>query len=469
MTSATGRLPAACASARSRRIATRPGARMRRSNFRACGWVSLLVLLASLRAVGAADELAGHEGGHARPFRRAMVLSGMGPDGLLYLGAYDAAVDLGRAPDLLIATSGGSLAAGLIMALPDRAERNAFLASRALHSMMLTIEVDQGDPNRVMAKVPGWYLQSAGVFDCPPRVFGRSIVTVPQTWNDPRVSQAFPTNHPGPRVVVIAAHLERTPRVDLPGATKRFSEAWITDRETAALLRGSTSALACRYPRSALVPNVRVIDRMSIGQSVRASLAEPHIFNPSEFEGEHYLGGIINLYPIEAANSLADEVVTVRLRSSILVFESMFRGVFRFSLNERQAFADSQPVAARIDFRDKEEALAGRSFWFHVKRVRRKADVQAVENPECETDKVWLIPRRTVVDGVPEDHAEFVRYVRAQYEYGYRRAVRCLQGCASGATRAAFRVDPPIERDAKQSSDPRAPGLARRGERPEQD
>ena len=58
-----------------------------------------------------------------------MVLSGGGFRFGIYLGMYAAARDAGRAPDLVLASCGGAIAAAVIHTLPDPAAQKAWLAS----------------------------------------------------------------------------------------------------------------------------------------------------------------------------------------------------------------------------------------------------------------------------------------------------------------------------------------------------
>ncbi|MFM8930476.1 MAG: hypothetical protein ACKOS8_01190, partial [Gemmataceae bacterium] len=56
----------------------------------------------------------------AKPFTRAIILSGMGLNFVTYLGLSDAALDAGVEPDLVIGASGGAVAAAIIAAYPER-------------------------------------------------------------------------------------------------------------------------------------------------------------------------------------------------------------------------------------------------------------------------------------------------------------------------------------------------------------
>ncbi|HEX7988139.1 MAG TPA: hypothetical protein VF616_31830 [Duganella sp.] len=65
-----------------------------------------------------------------------MVLAGGGFRFGYYLGMHAAAIDAGRAPDLLLATCGGAVAGAIIAGLPDTAARKAWLGSRRMYEFL---------------------------------------------------------------------------------------------------------------------------------------------------------------------------------------------------------------------------------------------------------------------------------------------------------------------------------------------
>lgn len=291
---------------------------------------------------------------------------------------------------------------------------------------MLTIAVNEARPHKLLQNLPAWRLNAHGIGNGSKRILGRSVVSVPQEWNSIDFDKPFAYATDVPTVIVVACRMEACPSSGLLPNPLRIRETWITDAGTAQLLQHQSSPIFRMYPRSALCSDVAVIDDMTIGKAARASLSEPYLFDPTEFQGQHYLGGIVDLFPIELAQTLADEVVLVKLQPMVWPYEDMFQSVFRYSQKNRKAFVDAQPVTVRVDLSDKDEALKDRSFWFGVRTVRVEADIQAVERPELESDRVYWLPRRRIVDAVPEDHAEFVQHVRAQYLYGYRRGMEAF-------------------------------------------
>ena len=107
----------------------------------------LLALLLGGWALPASQSFAdGATPSQAKPFNRAIILSGMGLNFVTYLGLYDAALDAGVEPDLVIGASGGAVAAAIIAAFPDRQDRRRFLESEQFYRFFEAIEVEHPRP-----------------------------------------------------------------------------------------------------------------------------------------------------------------------------------------------------------------------------------------------------------------------------------------------------------------------------------
>lgn len=76
---------------------------------------------------------------------------------------YDAAVEAGLAPDLIIGTSGGSIAALIISTYPDRLERNKFIASSRLHEMLLSIQIEHPRVLLESGRALRWRIRGIGL------------------------------------------------------------------------------------------------------------------------------------------------------------------------------------------------------------------------------------------------------------------------------------------------------------------
>jgi sugar (pentulose or hexulose) kinase len=66
-------------------------------------------------------------------FKRCMVFAGGGFRFGAYLGMFAAASELNQAPDIVLASCGGAIAAAIIQALPDNAARLAWLCGAPMY------------------------------------------------------------------------------------------------------------------------------------------------------------------------------------------------------------------------------------------------------------------------------------------------------------------------------------------------
>src|SRR5471030_615973 len=64
-----------------------------------------------------------------QPYQRCMVMAGGGFRFGIYLGMFEALRQAGRAPDVILASCGGAIAATIIRNLPDDEQRRAWLTS----------------------------------------------------------------------------------------------------------------------------------------------------------------------------------------------------------------------------------------------------------------------------------------------------------------------------------------------------
>jgi hypothetical protein len=208
---------------------------------------------------------------------------------------------------------------------------------------------------------------------------------------------------------------------------KQFMETWFTDHETATLLANAASPIGMCYSQSAVAEASVASADASLLQAVQASLAEPYMFRPVCINGRHYVGGAIDLLPVELAALLACQTIAVKQPPLDRLFETMVTSVFLYEARERRGKVERFPVRHRIDMSDHSTALERFSFWPAPKQVADEAHIQAVAPGEYKAARAYLIPRYRIVDGVPEDHAEFLRCVQAQWRYGYGRARQAFE------------------------------------------
>jgi predicted acylesterase/phospholipase RssA len=334
-----------------------------------------------------------------RPCRRALILPGMGPDAAALLGAYDALVEVGRPPDVVVGTSGGALAAALIGGIPDRRERYEALLSAEHQAFFVAARIVQPSVFRMGSRILSWLFRSGMRATYRPAAGGDPVCELPDRHPLAGLQRPF-TALGSPRIAVLSGRIEAVDRA--PG----YVETWFTDSDTAALLREARAAVGVAFPGSVVHDAVEVVTGATLADAARASVAEPHFFRPCELAGAAYAGGLVNLWPCEAAAALADEVIAVATPRCDLVQAALVSATFGYDPRRRMRMVRARPGIRWVDFSDASRVLRRVTFWFGV---------------SCLHDGRLVPPR--IVSRVPKDSGRFRAAIAAQYRYGYDRGL----------------------------------------------
>lgn len=164
------------------------------------------------------------------------------------------------------------------------------------------------------------------------------------------------------------------------------------------------SPVALSFPNSTVSVDTQVITNQSLGTAVRVSISDPYLINPVQINNTYFLGGAINLYPIEMAYELADEVAMVYPNAQDFLGQRALASTFGFDNNARLREVTKMYADYWVDFSDF-EALGDHHF------------------NVVEAD----IMRNRLKLRLPEDLGTFRAAIQAQWEFGYNRAVEALQ------------------------------------------
>jgi predicted acylesterase/phospholipase RssA len=158
--------------------------------------------------------------------------------------------------------------------------------------------------------------------------------------------------------------------------------------------------------KSAIAPALECNTTLAIEHAVRASVADPFYFASVQAEGQHWSGGLVDLFPIEIAHALADHVVMERKRKfNPLYAQPAVRAVYGVNGNaRRRAVQDNTHADVWVETTD-------------VSRVLRHETVR--KQYDRATGQIVLRAAPT--------HSEFVRQMTAQWHYGRERALRAFQ------------------------------------------
>lgn len=337
-----------------------------------------------------------------------MVMAGGGFRFGYYLGIYAAACQRNKAPDLLLASCGGAIAAAIIQVLPDDAERKAWLSSYEMYAFWCQLRSARHAT-----------LTQSFISAFRRRYFMRSVKIISDLFHDylfeipavlPLPPNALHSVGKTPALGIIGGKLlyEKHEVGQRRGARKLFAETLFCNDRTGSLLVGMSSALG-EIPGqdNAIAPHIITDSHMSLNDAVRISIADMFYFPCYSHVSGNYIGGVIDLFPLEIANRLADSVM-MELKQP---FDQAFaipalRTVLGIDGNARLRHVHAQFADTWIDTSDAHLILANQ-------QIRKRLSWQ---HNQIRLD-------------VPSTHAKYVAQIEAQWEYGYQRG---LEACEKG-------------------------------------
>jgi predicted acylesterase/phospholipase RssA len=332
-------------------------------------------------------------------YERCMVMAGGGFRFGYYLGMHAAAEDSGMAPDILLASCGGSLAAAIIQALPDAAQRKHWLASQEMYQFMRGL---RAAPHvRPLPVLAAALLRgvSRGRATRVPDVFGDYMFELPERLPLPAATPGVPAPV---AVAIVASKLlfGREHTGQARGNRALFAEVVLGPERACSLLRGwQAPASAAAWNCGAVASGLLVDSAMPVEDAVRSSITDMLYFPCHPHNGEHYMGGVIDLFPIEIAHGLARHV-TMEAKppfGQVLAIPAL-RAVLGIDGNARLRHVHAQHAHAWVDTSDISSALRGSG-------MRKRID---------------LLRNRIKLE-MPPTFDEYSKDVEEQWQYGYQR------------------------------------------------
>lgn len=337
-------------------------------------------------------------------YRCCMVMAGGGFRFGYYLGMYAAAVETNNKPDLLLASCGGSIAAAVIQALPDDAQRKAWISSPAMYQFLCGL---QSTPKAAIgrsfihavkrrltvkraAKIPDLF--SDYFFDIP--------AELPLPPLQPQSADPVAVAIIGGKILFSKDEIGQR-----RAGRKLFAETVFCNPRTAALLDGMRSPLSDpMWGDNAIAPQLLTDIDMPIGDAVRISISDMFYFRCHSHQARHYTGGVVDLFPIELANKLAQRVV-MELKAPFgqTLAIPAWRAVLGVDGNQRLRHVHRQHADVWIDSSDVESV-------FHKRGMQQKLS--------------W--PKNRLRLLMPVRYETYVEHVEAQWQYGYQRGLEAF-------------------------------------------
>jgi hypothetical protein len=357
----------------------------------------------------------------AQKYQRCMVMAGGGFRYGIYLGMYAAACEVGEQPDVVLASCGASIAAALIHSVPDDVERRAWLMSPAMHQFWSSFRPGPSAAlHRALWGVARRALQQ-GTTPKVPDLFDDYLFVVPDTL------PAFPTPpHPARQgatdVAILGSRLLFTAdEVGQPrGPRKLLEETVFGPPRVAQLLQGTPSPFqAAQWGNTAVAPTVTTDTTMPLSEAVRISVSDMFYFPAYCYRGAHYMGGVVDLLPIELAQSLAHKVV-IEFKPAFdhITSAPAWRAVLGINAHQRLRHVHAQQADVWIDSSDIGQALS----------TQTMQKTMAWRN-----NHLALQP--------PLSHAVFAQHMQAQWDYGYQRGLEAFARTPRGSQTGMRKVN----------------------------
>ncbi|AZA77985.1 patatin-like phospholipase family protein [Chryseobacterium sp. G0186] len=340
-------------------------------------------------------------------FKRAVIFSGGGTRLMIYLGIFAALDELNRKPDLLIASCGGSFAATVINAFPDHFSRKEYLKSEEYYQFVVQTTLTK---HKKLSEIGFFSLKKCLDKRKAPfieDVFNRYLVEMPQnlaecfpSLKDTQFSKEIPT-------VIIGSELLFTPQESqrIRNEKKLFQKVIFTDPETAQKIsKESISSHSKSFKNSAVKETSKIITDFSILDSTRASISDMFYVKPLSIRDHHFMGGVIDLVPIELAKHLSKEVITEKKQPYTSIEEALIRSVFGFSANERLLETESIIPEFQIDTTSIKQDLKGH---YLEKSINWK--------------------KLEISFSFPKTYQQFVADMEMQWQYGFDQTILHLK------------------------------------------
>lgn len=355
------------------------------------------------------------------PYKHAMIMTGGDLDIFEFMGMYDAAVESGNPPDVIIGACGGALAAAIIKAMPNKEERMNFINSRTFYEYMRDIRYSNKPLTAVLKEIKNLtkgvvYQTENPAGEHGNKTEGQRVI--------PNIQPKFSLMHPdnnyayeeidfkfdekdqaGPELIILAyemqydAHQSGEP---VKKGQKLYKEAIYSSPEMAAHLKamGYQSKVAREAPNSFIANDVKLITDADYNTAVRNSYTDP-FYLPID---DRYLTGAIGSESALEMSKLAKQL-TARYRTNWGKIDGsimqMYYGLDPWESAERFA---SAPADRWVDGTERTYTSIARKIAFI---------------PNLQTIPSLGIRVKT---NVPKfNHSKFQEQISEQWNFGYAR------------------------------------------------
>ncbi len=307
----------------------------------------VFLLLTLIFSIAASAQAAFNEVRVTKPFKRILILSGGGMKTSTYLGLVSAMIDSGQAPDLIFSSCGPALATAIMQSHLDRSTWLAAVQSPAYHNLLREVQLNNSSAVGIILRIFN-KVETQNI----PYIFKKYALNVPTTIdsNSTQLGLDQTFNTETIPVIMMAAELSYGPHDvgrelrDENGLEKLYQEVFFTDYATAMKLGSKLVTPIASMKGSRVFPEIKVITTASLFEASRASVSDPYYMEPMKIDSKYYQTGGVDLYPIEQAQALADEVIVAYAGNYTWIETQAVINTFGYQANERVKNILQQPA-----------------------------------------------------------------------------------------------------------------------------
>jgi hypothetical protein len=237
--------------------------------------------------------------------------------------------------------------------------------------------------------------------DLIPDFFNNNVLYIPESLNSELNNDYFQNTQTKPKLIIITAraHFGNNDVGKQKGNLLRFTEVLMTDPETAKHFNNYEPPVNNKFLNSTIDRKLDLMTQVPLEFAMRASISDPFLVNPAVIHGEYYFTGAADLYPVDIANFLAEEVVSTYPFSLFTDYENLaIKSTFGISQSQRVLYAIQDPKIKWID-----QSLPPKDMSF---------------DPTAE----FLMLKNEI----PDDLYTYQIKVQQQYDFGYSRMKELL-------------------------------------------
>ena len=339
----------------------------------------------------------------AKPFKKVLVLSGGSLNPGLAVGLIAGLKEKGWKPDLIISTCGANIGAAINNSNPTIQGSFEVLRSWEFFKLFNQFQIETVNGIEIANKIS--VAKNTFIY---PDIFDHNLLFGPIEFKNILEKNEFNRDPKKEKLIMISARALFGP--DKVGkqreSTPLFQQVYFTDPDTAEYLNNVKLPKKRSFPFTTLMSETQAISSIDVMAAARAGVADPYLMNPSIVDGYYQFTGAVDLFPLDLAESLGEEVIATYPGGLFLDYEDV-------AVNSAFGFKQTDRALEAIQHKNLK--------WIDVSN----------------SDSVSFNPTRLVVvmqSGIPTDFIKFKLGVAKQWNFGRERAIEALR-MAPGAQR----------------------------------